>query len=281
MKKVTPEIENIIIENYYTKSVYQLSDMCGVELNTSNINAVIKRNGMQLKSKMNGHNLEDIHSELVDLINRGYNNKDIIKMLKLTCSPSLVSIFRKTHNLQRSGSYHTINPELLAQAIELYHEQEKSPKEIGEILGVNHDAIFAAIKKISSSRNISSAVNISKVKYSGELSPNWKGGLCIKRSTANHVWSGSYRQTIRERDAFKCKICDKSSAQEYYDLNKNLSVHHIIPFRVYKDNPPHILVTLCQSCHISVEHKTRDELIERFYCIPDNELVEFFVTVFR
>jgi 5-methylcytosine-specific restriction endonuclease McrA len=54
------------------------------------------------------------------------------------------------------------------------------------------------------------------------------------------------RKEIIERDGFQCSICSGT---------KRLSVHHIIPWRISKDNSPDNLITLCASCHSKIERE--------------------------
>ena len=85
----------------------------------------------------------------------------------------------------------------------------------------------------------------------GENHPLWKGGKVGYRGPN---W---YRQArkARERDNHTCQRC--GITQELY--GKRLTVHHIVPFRKfglerYKEaNDLANLVTLCASCHQTVE----------------------------
>jgi hypothetical protein len=54
-----------------------------------------------------------------------------------------------------------------------------------------------------------------------------------------------YRQEIRERDGYKCKVCGNTS---------HLHVHHIIPIRDGGGDEANNLMTLCCRCHNRVEH---------------------------
>jgi len=71
---------------------------------------------------------------------------------------------------------------------------------------------------------------------SGEQNPNWKGGTDKYRG---ENWK-KQRQKALERDKC-CKRCD---------VNKDLNVHHIIPYRISKDSSLGNLITLCRRCHI-------------------------------
>lgn len=63
------------------------------------------------------------------------------------------------------------------------------------------------------------------------------------------------RQTIRERDNFRCASCSQP------EEDKAFEVHHIIPFRKFLNaeaaNDPGNLITLCPRCHHLAEQRVR------------------------
>lgn len=89
-------------------------------------------------------------------------------------------------------------------------------------------------------------LKVYKSLYVGEYHPRWRGGADAYRG-AN--WD-EQRQKARERDRF-CVDCGTSPEE----LGIALSVHHIIPFRVFGDlryleaNNLSNLVCLCPTCH--------------------------------
>ena len=82
---------------------------------------------------------------------------------------------------------------------------------------------------------------------SGENHPNWKGGTSKTFLYSKNGFTLKLKEMIRERDKYICQYCGKSPA---------LDVHHIIPFRINKDNSLLNLITLCRSCHIHIEYLT-------------------------
>lgn len=64
------------------------------------------------------------------------------------------------------------------------------------------------------------------------------------------------RSLARTRDGNTCRVCRKEGS----GLRPNLPVHHITPYRTFTDpiqaNHLENLITLCQSCHMKVEHGT-------------------------
>jgi len=80
----------------------------------------------------------------------------------------------------------------------------------------------------------------------GEAHPAWKGGWEPYYGTD---WSRQ-RLACRQRDNHTCRICSVTVEQVG---SKNIDVHHVLPFRLSRDNSLGNLVTLCDGCHHSVE----------------------------
>ena len=70
----------------------------------------------------------------------------------------------------------------------------------------------------------------------GENNCRWKGGRSYIRG---NDWR-RIRYAIWERDKFTCRRCGKFG---------KVDAHHIIPYRLTKDNSPENLISLCKSCH--------------------------------
>jgi ribosomal protein S27E len=90
----------------------------------------------------------------------------------------------------------------------------------------------------------------------GPNSPSWKGG---KYGYCGPNWR-SQQRLARDRDNNTCQVCGKTQGQ----VGNALDVHHVKPFRSFnyiaeenenyrQANELSNLVTLCRSCHISVE----------------------------
>lgn len=56
------------------------------------------------------------------------------------------------------------------------------------------------------------------------------------------------RKEVMKRDGFKCRKCGETGS---------LAVHHIIPFRKSRDDSPENLMTVCGSCHTTLENTYR------------------------
>lgn len=77
-------------------------------------------------------------------------------------------------------------------------------------------------------------------KYSGEKSPNWKGGLSSQGYAGD--WTQTLKRSIRERDNYVCQLCKKLQTDIAFH------VHHINYDK--KNCDPSNLITLCCSCHM-------------------------------
>lgn len=280
MAKVTKEIEQAIIENYYTKTTREIGEMFGVKLNTANVNTVVKRHGMNLKQDLNGHNLRYFFKEIAEMANKGYTNIHIKKELGLKCSLSLLSLFRKQNNLPKGPCYQIMDPNTAEIVKKMYIEDKMSCKEVGDCLGIKDATVYEYLKKRGLQRSEAEAMEFARHKRAGEKSVNWKGGYTVSRSGKSYPWSSVFKASILERDLFKCALCKKNNCDELFEINRSLAIHHIIPYRLIKDNNPWNLISLCCKCHKTVEHKTTDELIDCFNTIPNTELIEFFITIF-
>ena len=83
----------------------------------------------------------------------------------------------------------------------------------------------------------------------GSNNPTWKGGYDNRYGMGKWKWQ-KLSDKIMKRDNFICQDCKKE-----FDKNQNfskfgLTVHHIIPYLISKDNNPKNLITFCRSCHI-------------------------------
>lgn len=83
---------------------------------------------------------------------------------------------------------------------------------------------------------------------------NWQGGHSTYRGPN---WN-QQRRLARQRDGHTCRCCGDTSEE----LGRALDVHHIIPFNAFESyleaNKLVNLISLCQSCHTTIEHATHD-----------------------
>jgi len=74
----------------------------------------------------------------------------------------------------------------------------------------------------------------------------------------------SVRPDVLERDDYECRFCGVTNEQHKEDCGSSLEVHHLIPRRVEEINEKDNLITVCKSCHRTLEY-TQGDLIERVY----------------
>lgn len=86
-----------------------------------------------------------------------------------------------------------------------------------------------------------------KCRPRGDEHYNWKGGTSKTFLYSKNGFTSKLKEMVRERDKYICQYCGKMPA---------LDIHHIIPFRINKDNSLLNLITLCRSCHIYIEYLT-------------------------
>jgi hypothetical protein len=95
--------------------------------------------------------------------------------------------------------------------------------------------------------------NYQPPRKSGENNHFWKGGITNNPYSVD--WTKTLKRSIRERDKYICKICEKN--QE----DKAFPVHHIDYNKLNCD--PTNLITLCPNCHTKTNFD-RDYWIEYF-----------------
>lgn len=109
-------------------------------------------------------------------------------------------------------------------------------------------------------KNINTRLKVStglKRYYNNDPTKHWnyKAGPFSQRRGRHSSWQEQRRQA-RERDKYTCRVCGIAEIQ----LGKQLSVHHIKPFRYFANskeaNRLDNLISTCQSCHMKLEHGT-------------------------
>lgn len=88
----------------------------------------------------------------------------------------------------------------------------------------------------------------------GDKNPSWRGGKCYY---GDNWWV--QRNKCLKRDKYTCQLCGREAKDEKWGL----SVHHMIPFRLFKGdwkkaNKLSNLITLCRKCHMKVEYSDVD-----------------------
>ncbi len=86
------------------------------------------------------------------------------------------------------------------------------------------------------------AGKLHSIKILGENNGRWLGG--ISKNSYPLGWNKIFKEQVRFRDNYKCKICDKPEIENM----RKLDVHHI---DYNRDNLNWgNLITLCRSCHM-------------------------------
>src|SRR6185369_8097075 len=84
---------------------------------------------------------------------------------------------------------------------------------------------------------------------------NWayKHGLSKrhKRCYRGPLWDAT-RKAIYARDKWLCRRCGKHCGA------REIQCHHVVPYRLSKDNRETNLITLCKSCHTTVHERPGD-----------------------
>lgn len=73
------------------------------------------------------------------------------------------------------------------------------------------------------------------------------------------------REIVYKRDEYKCQNCGISQEESKLPLD----IHHIIPFRISKNNNLINLITLCRKCHMTQEYK-----IKKYLQLKNEKLME-------
>jgi hypothetical protein len=94
---------------------------------------------------------------------------------------------------------------------------------------------------------------------SRENHPNWRGGTSRERYPLG--WNTTYKEQIRQRDFYKCRVCGCPEVEN----GRRLPVHHI---DYNKNNlSPSNLVSLCSNCHPKTNFN-RERWIAIFLHLP-------------
>ena len=81
----------------------------------------------------------------------------------------------------------------------------------------------------------------------GDQNPNWKGGIVPlgKLRLLRMAWRKLSKKVL-ENYNYQCVVCGS---------NKNLHVHHLIPFRTGGQDIEENLTVVCAFCHPRIENK--------------------------
>lgn len=97
-----------------------------------------------------------------------------------------------------------------------------------------------------------------------ENNPAWKGGASLE--PYGEGFTEQLKESIRERDGFKCQLCGMTQEQCIREFDCVLDVHHIDYCKA--NHSPSNLISLCHSCH-PITNGNRDHyesLFEEVLC---------------
>lgn len=131
----------------------------------------------------------------------------------------------------------------------MYEGEGLSITVIAEKFGVNHSLILNRINEygipIRSRAAYKGQRRSPETEFKSEKShPNWKGGNTIRYYTKREFQQ--VRKIILKRDGYTCQLCGNKE--------KQLIGHHLIPYRISKNNDVENLITVCAHCHRIVEN---------------------------
>jgi len=143
-----------------------------------------------------------------------------------------------------------------------------------------HNASKGYLKQCSTHRcNTSKGIHHKSEFKSGNLHPNWAGGISFEPH--NPSFNKALKEQIRQRDNYQCQDCGILQK----DLGRKLDVHHIDYDK--KNDDPMNLISLCKSCHMKTNYNKEDwidyyqgkeertDLMEAIELIVDEDKVVF------
>jgi len=87
----------------------------------------------------------------------------------------------------------------------------------------------------------------------GDKSPMWQGGITpLSQMRIQSIEWRETRKAVYQRDNWTCQHCCKKCSAK-----GDIQCHHIIPYRISKNDDISNLVTLCRSCHRKADVKLR------------------------
>lgn len=78
------------------------------------------------------------------------------------------------------------------------------------------------------------------------------GGECMTTDAGADGWD-AVRQTVLERDDYACRFCGIDDDEHREEYGRGLHAHHVIPEADGGEDRPENLITVCGSCHRTLE----------------------------
>jgi hypothetical protein len=173
-----------------------------------------------------------LNADIDSRIKKGYHlSPETIKKIKKSNIGKTRSIeTRKKISLSKQGKWKGIdNPNFKGKITKGHKVSEEQKKKVQRLM---KGRVITWGEKISKFRK-------GNPRFMGENHYLWQGGISFEPYSID--WKESLRRSIRERDRYICKICNKIQGDRAFD------VHHINYDK--KNCNPNNLITLCHSCH--------------------------------
>jgi len=211
----------------------------------------------EARAKLKARKLSDEQINRLIAINTGSKRSDATKLL--------MSIAKKGKKVKPFSEQHKDNIAKARQGKKLSEEHIKN-------LSLSHmgnEGFWNGKKRPELSENFKGEGNpswgrkqsietITKRIKRGDEHYNWQGGITpeTRRRTRGLLWR-QIADRIRLRDNNTCQVCGK------FGNKKKLPVHHIIPFKISKNNDDTNLVVVCEPHHTKLDalyyaNKNRD-----------------------
>jgi hypothetical protein len=262
-KKITPQVEQWIIETYTTPAEDGSWIGCNtisqsVGLTTHGVQHVLKRNGIKLRDATESHANGKRCKPVKNLPPEG----EQAPFCKCGCGLSVRWNQRKNRwNVYVDGHY---RKDALYKSAEWLREQYEGRKRTVNDIAQECGVHGATVRKFMSKFNIAARPQAESLVLSGAVrgsnNPAWKGGI------ANWSYAPGWKRiarSIRKRDNYTCQMC----GTQFPKTSKLLHVHHKDGDKF--NNEPSNLETVCATCH--PKGKRREGW--KHHHIPDRQYV--------
>jgi len=158
----------------------------------------------------------------------------------------------RTRELVENGEHIFQDPEFERTLTEEFKEKRKDTQALDE-WRENNPEKFQRVAEKAAPKGAPAREENGMAGVTGQDHPRWRGGKSIYDAVKKQLPGESWRQKkvkAKENDDNTCQMCGASECK--------LDSHHIIPIMAGGTNGFWNLITLCESCHTTVEQNTRD-----------------------
>ena len=223
--------------------------------------------------------------QICDLYNNDKLSANKISKLFNTSHKVIIDIVKrngfKTRTMSESQlicSGNDINNDLFNDAEwlnNMHWEENKSCKEIGDIIGVDAGTVRRQMKRLGLKTKSNSKSKIGLM--TGENHPNWQGGLTSLKQLLREYFNVNQAPKIAKRDKYTCQCCGKTHTilhvhhkkqfheivdeivSENKDLNPDIVEDRLKLYQIITNDKRFLdednLITYCKDCHYFKIHK--------------------------